>query len=595
MSVILRFYQYIFRYRLNFVIFLVLFAIGTLLQNIQPFLLREITTSVQDNGFIEALRLAVWLGAALIASTLIKSVAYFVSDKGMTRTSTDIQMEVMKHIHNLDFAFHTNKSSGKLISLMKRGDDAFYNFYDVLNREIFDLVLSFSLMVFAFSQLSLKYLIWSLAVVVISLLVSFPLLKKNLQKRKIFLKADDKVASRRTDNLLNFDTVKYFAKETFEQKKFAELLESCYHKTQDFFLTFRYFDLIIGNLSNIALAGTIVLAVMDLQSGAITFGDFVLISSFSATFFPQLMGLLFSLRVLIKNFSDLTEYFAILDEVPQVKDPAEPFPLSQSTGKISFKHVSFTYPAGSKVLEDFSLDIAPGESVAFVGYSGAGKTTIAKLLMRMYDPTQGFISVDDIPITNLKKETLRSFIGIVPQDPIMFNNTILYNLVYANPQADRSLIDKVTKQAKLNDFIDRLPSGLETMVGERGIKLSGGQRQRLAIARVLLAQPQIILFDEATSALDSESEKEIQAAFWNLAREGKQKRTSIIIAHRLSTIMRADRIIVLDKGTIAEQGTHRQLLNKGGIYQRLWKLQQDGFIGDGEYKTDDTIPANDEA
>jgi ATP-binding cassette subfamily B protein len=261
-----------------------------------------------------------------------------------------------------------------------------------------------------------------------------------------------------------------------------------------------------------------------------------------------------------------------------------PQQLIHPEGAITFKDVLFQYEKGGQVvLRDFNVDIKPGESIAFVGYSGAGKTTIAKLLMRMYDPTEGTVQLDGVDVRELRKAELRNLIGIVPQDPLLFNNTIYYNIAYARDGATRSEVMAAASAAKVDEFVKQLPKGYDTVVGERGIKLSGGQRQRLAIARILLEQPQVIILDEATSALDSASEQTIQAAFWELVRNPERPLTSIIIAHRLSTIMRADRIVVMDKGAIVEIGSHDELIkNEAGIYYKLWSLQRNGFIADGE-------------
>lgn len=282
-----------------------------------------------------------------------------------------------------------------------------------------------------------------------------------------------------------------------------------------------------------------------------------------------------------KRFSDLKTYFEVLDENVSVPDPLNPLPISNITGLVSFKSVSFAYHSQNPVFTDFSLSIKPGESVALVGLSGSGKTTLVKLLMRMYDIQSGEITIDDINIQKVSKTSLRNIIGIVPQDPLMFNHSLRYNVSYADQTASDEVVWESLKLAKLDQFVKSLPDGLETKVGERGIKLSGGQRQRLAIARVLLEKAKIIVLDEATSSLDSESEGVVQEAFWNLVKDPKEPRTSIIIAHRLSTVMRSDRIVVLDKGQIAEMGTHKELLKKKtGLYKHLWSLQQNGFLTD---------------
>ena len=582
------FYRYILRDKLNFFAFMTLFTIGVLLSNLQPFFVKWVTEFVQLNDYQKAFQTVLIFGGTLVAGNMVLSFAYFIGDKGMTQVSIDLQAAILKHLHDLDFAYHLNKSSGKLMSIMRRGDEAYFGFYHLINREIYSTLFVFLLMLGTFATLQSKYVLVGAGVTILSVLVSIFLVRINIKYRRRFSEIDDEVSGVRVDNLMNFDTVKYFAQEHYEQQRFQKLLGSWYGRLVDYFGTFRYFDIFVGNLALVSLATVMALSVLDVQSGALSFPNFLLVSSFSLFLFPRLINILFTIRELAKRYSDLEAYLALLDEKIEVKDPEHPMEIKQVRGGVVFDHVAFSYQNGEGVLEDFSLEIAPGESVALVGYSGAGKTTITKLLMRFFDPTAGRVLIDGVNITDMAKTYVRNLVGIVPQDPLMFNNTIEFNVRYARPLAETQEIDHVLQMAKLDEFVHKLPDGLKTIVGERGIKLSGGQRQRLAIARLLLEQPKIIVFDEATSSLDSESERAIQEAFWGIAKDPKNPRTSIIIAHRLSTIMRADRIVVIDKGRIVEMGTHQELIKKqSGIYHKLWKLQQDGFIGE-ELKKDST-------
>jgi len=578
------FYRFIFRYWKNFLIGIVLFIAADLLSNIQPFYVKWITQAVQENKTETVFSLLLQLGGLLILSSGIANIAYFISDKGMVKTSTDIAETVLKHIHDLDFSYHVNKSSGKLISLMKRGDDAFYAYYDILHRAVLETFVSFVLMSISFLALRPLYSLIVLVMTVAALLCSILLVKQNLKKRRAFTEIDDAVSAVRVDNLVNFDTVKYFAQEKYEQSRFHQMLKNWYKALQEYFFTFRFFDVILGNLSTVFMIALLMLALFDLRNGTIQLPDFLFLLSFSAALFPRIMHMLFHLRELVKKYPDLQQYFLLLDEPVLVLDPIEPKEIVAVQGEIVFEHVSFQYSASSlAVLDDFTLTIYPGEVIAFVGYSGAGKTTIAKLLMRMYDPTLGSISIDGVDLRAMKKSYLRSLIGVVPQDPLLFNNTVEYNIAYALPTASTEEIVWSAKQAQAHEFIEKLTKGYDAIVGERGIKLSGGQRQRLAIARVLLKQPHVVIFDEATAALDSESERAIQDAFWKMVRDPEKPKTSIVIAHRLSTIMSADRIVVLHQGKIQEIGTHDELIeNEQGIYHRLWLFQKNGFLGDEE-------------
>ena len=583
MKIFLRLYHFIWLHKWPFILGSIPMIIAMVLNNISPFFVKWLTENAQAQNFEQASFLILIFAVLLVTANFLENLGYFITDKNMVRTSNTIAHAVLTHIHDLDFAYHTNKSSGKLISLMKRGDDAFFAYYDIINRQLLNLSISFGMMIFAFTTLKATYLFSVAILVLLTALVATFLIKINIKKRQAFNEADDEVSSARVDNLVNFDTVKYFANEEFEQNRFAALLKTWNQRLQAYFFTFRYFDGLVGNLINLALVGIMYLALVDLSQGQISLPDFLLVSTFAMTLFPKMMHLLFSMRELAKKHTDLKTYLELLDEPIKVNDPEQAKALSKIDGEIEFKEVDFAYENKQAILRDFSLHIRAGEVVALVGFSGAGKSTVAKLLMRMYDPQQGEVLIDGVNLKELRRVELRKFIGVVPQDPLLFNNSVYFNIAYAKHQAKRQEVLAAAKAAQVDDFVRDLSAGYDTIVGERGIKLSGGQRQRLAIARVLLEKPKIIIMDEATSSLDSASEKIIQKAFWQMVRDPKDPKTSIIIAHRLSTIMQADRIVVLDQGKIAELGTHSQLIkNKGGIYQKLWSLQRNGFIGDGE-------------
>jgi ATP-binding cassette subfamily B protein len=338
-------------------------------------------------------------------------------------------------------------------------------------------------------------------------------------------------------------------------------------------MSFRIINLVVAGIGNLGLALVLLLGIKYLSTKTITMGDYILIISFITTFYYQFFELIYVLRDVAKQTVDMEKYFGILDEKEKVKDPKNAIILDKIKGEISFKEVNFNYPKNkNKAVKNINLIIKPGQSVAFVGHSGVGKTTLVKLLMRFYDPNSGEILLDGINIKKLKKSNLRSFMGVVPQEPVMFNKSIKYNIAYGIDDVNEESIKAAAKLANLDEFICSLSKKYETNVGERGVKLSGGQKQRLAIARMILKNPEIIIFDEATSQLDSESEKLIQDAFWKAA----ENKTTIIIAHRLSTIIKAEKIVVMEKGEIKEVGSHRKLLaDENSLYSKFWKLQSD--------------------
>jgi ATP-binding cassette subfamily B protein len=420
---------------------------------------------------------------------------------------------------------------------------------------------------------------------VLAIFLSWRVLRANLRTRAIFNRADDELSAVKVDNLINFDTVKYFAKEKYEQERLSKVLKRWYKTLLDYFFTFRLFDVLINNLATVFVLVIGVVAWFDLQNGVINVGEFLFVLTFTMSILPQMTFAMNVVRHLARKSDDLERYLGVLDETVTVPDPKpeQAQEVKQVPGEIVFEEVSFSYQKQLPLLKDFNLRIEPGEAVALVGFSGAGKTTVAKLLMRMYDVNRGKITIDGVDIRQMNKDYLRSLVGIVPQEPLMFNNSVYYNITYARPESKRGEVLAAASAAQTEAFIENLSDGYQTVVGERGIKLSGGQRQRLAIARVMLQRAGIVIFDEATSSLDSEAEKAVQKAFWTMVKDAGRPVTSIIIAHRLSTIMRADRIVVMDEGRIVEVGKHETLVKKKkGIYARLWALQQDGFLGDGE-------------
>lgn len=553
-----------------------LISLHALIDNLANIFYKYLIDGINSYPFKTIILILVGFIGMRLISILVHSLAFYVTDKFMFLAGRDLRVDVFTHLHNLDFSFHSTKRSGSLISAIKRGDGVYFGINHHFTREVLRIIVDFIFIVIAFSILSPDLVLIVIVSVTLSLFLTYKLVAKNIDKRTVFNKEEDNVSHLIVDNLINYDTVKYFAKEEWERNRLLSTYKSWMNALWDYANTFRLIDISIGLTTLVGSAATILLALSKTFNNELSVGDLVLIIALVTKFFPQLGRLIYQLREIAKNYIDVEKYVALLDHDIEVKEIENPISLKDIKGEIEFKNLDFSYKDREKVLSNINLKIQPGESVAFVGESGAGKTTLTKLLLRFYDPTNGQIKLDGVDIKSLAKSNLRSNIGIVPQDPILFNDTIDYNIAYGRDNVTEEDLYEAVEIANLNEFVDTLPLKFEALVGERGIKLSGGQKQRLAIARMFLANPPVLIFDEATSQLDSKSEKLIQEAFWRIAKD----KTTIIIAHRLSTVMKSDRIVVIDNGQISEEGTHKDLIEHKGVYSNLWNLQQGELLRD---------------
>lgn len=419
-----------------------------------------------------------------------------------------------------------------------------------------------------------KYNIW-FAIIIFTTLVAYIALTLIVTEwRMIFRRTmnnmDSKANTQAIDSLLNYETVKYFGNETWEAKRYDEHMKTW--ETAAIRNQLSLSSLNAGQSAIIAIGVTLLmfLAADGVIEGTMTLGDLVLINAFMLQLYMPLHFLGFVYREIKHSLADMERMFSLLSENKEIQDKPDAQTLNPDNATICFSHVNFSYEANRQILHDVSFNIPAGHNVAVVGHSGSGKSTLSRLLFRFYDVNNGGILINNQDIRDITQESLRAAIGIVPQDTVLFNDSIYYNIAYGNPTATQEEVFAAAKSAHIHEFIESLPEQYETVVGERGLKLSGGEKQRVAIARTILKNPEILIFDEATSALDSNSEKLIQAELKRIA----TNRTTLTIAHRLSTVADADQILVMDQGRIIERGNHQQLLSANGVYANMWALQQ---------------------
>ena len=546
-------------------------TIAFVLELLTPYFFKLFVDTLQKNDLDHLYKLIIIFIGIQFTSLIFSNIKYMLGDVVSVDTSIDIRTTVFKYVQDLDFAFHSNKSTGALISAFKRGDNAFWGLFERLNQRMWEIVIGFFVMGYFFIKIDPRFILIFAVSFLLTLVATKYLAGYNIKTREDFNEWEDKVSGIITDNLINYETVKLFAREKWELNRLKNTFKSWKRYLWKHFWTYRMIDMSVGSLVNVSIFLVLSFSLNLISTKEIGIGDFVLIVGYVNVFFPKLFDLIYGLREVSTNLADIKKYFELLDYQIDVRDPEKPVKIDHVYGEIDFNKVNFTYNGRSKnAINGINLKIDQGQSVALVGRSGSGKTTLTKLLMRFYDLDSGEITIDGVSIKDFTKSTLRSFVGVVPQEPILFNNTIAYNIGYGKDKPKLSEIKAASKLANIDEFIEGLKDKYNTEVGERGVKLSGGQKQRLAIARMVLSDPDIVVFDEATSHLDSESEKLIQDAFWK-ARRGK---TTIIIAHRLSTVMRADKIVVMEHGKIKEVGSHESLLkNKDSLYSHFWNLQ----------------------
>ncbi len=539
-----------------------------------PFLLKALVDGLDNPpelvGFHWLLILVLAYGGARFANTLFAELRDTLFGRVTERAMRIINLRVFQHVHSLDLEYHLNRQTGGLARDIERG----INGISFLMRFfIFNIAPTLLEITVVACILFINYGVTYSAVVIISVLIYGVFSFRATQWRTRFVRemnsADSNSNTRAVDSLLNYETVKYFNNEKFEASRFDESLATWEKARRNNRLSL--FALNGGQAAIIALSQTLMLAMATtgVRSGTMSLGDFVLINQFMLQLFIPLSFLGFVYREIKASLANIERLFGILDTPASIEEKPEDPCLSIHNGTIAFEQVCFSYRESQPVLRDLSFTVTGGQTVALVGASGAGKSTIVKLLFRFYDPEAGVIRIDGQAINAITPSSLRQSIAIVPQDCVLFNDSLRENIRYGRPTASDDEVEQAVNAAHLEQFVRQLPEGLDTTVGERGLKLSGGERQRVAIARAVLKDAPILIFDEATSSLDSQSEQAVLAAFRELA----GRHTALVIAHRLSTIVDADNIVVIDAGQVVESGTHEQLLALQGHYAGLWQAQ----------------------
>lgn len=435
------YYHFLWRYKWQFVVFVLTSSLSSIAYSIQPYFYKLFIDNVPDNNFrILFSILAGYIGVRIL-EMIFDNLTFFTGDLVVIPASRDARMTVFKKVQDLDFAYHTNKSTGSLISIFKRGDDAFFELNFTLHIRLLQIIVNFLLVLFFFFQINWQIGALILASFVINGILAKFLIKRNIEARRVFNKEEDKISAVIVDNLINYETVKLFAKENWEYSRLQKKFQSWSKTLWKFVNTFRTIDVSIGSVGNLGLFLILLLGLQKLSHLEITAGDYIMIIGFISSFYPQFFELVYQLRNLAKHQTDIKKYFSILDVDSLVKDPKNPISKAHVDGLVELKNVSFSYPENkSRALHNINLIVKPGESIAFVGHSGTGKTTLIKLLMRFFDPDKGTISIDNIDIKKFTKSQLRSFMGVVPQEPILFNHSICYNIAYG---ALQGLLQKI--------------------------------------------------------------------------------------------------------------------------------------------------------
>src|SRR6056300_1244811 len=517
------------------------------------------------------LALIISYGIARIAALGFGELRNAIFSKVAQNAITQLTLNTFKHLHSLSLQFHLGRQTGALSKFIDRGTKG-VNF--LLNYVLFNVIptiieifLVAGILAFIYG---LKYVFVTFITISLFIIVTFTVTQWRLQFRRRMNAADNAVSTKLIDSLLNFETVKYFNNEEHEYKRLDESLQEYEKESINNQYSLSYLNIAQTFVIMTGITIMLVMSAFDIRAGTLTIGGFVVINAYMLQLYQPLNFFGTVYREIRQSLTDMENLFTLWEEKPNLTD-SEMALQKTKEASIRFENVSFDYDARRTIIKNISFEVPNGKKVALVGPTGAGKSTISRLLFRFYDPKEGAVYVNNQNIKDISQQSLRKMIGVVPQDTVLFNDTIYYNISYGNPEATEEQVYEAAKSADIHNFVMNLPDGYQTIVGERGLKLSGGEKQRVAIARAILKNPSIFFFDEATSALDSTTEKEIQKNLQTIS----QNRTTLVIAHRLSTAADADEILVLEQGQITERGTHAELLSRNGKYAEMWDKQKD--------------------
>ena len=555
------------------------FMIGAKMANVSvPLLLKELIDTMNPKAGLDPNALVVVPAALLItygllrlSTSLFAELRELIFAKATEGASRSISLQVFRHLHALSLRFHLERQTGGMTRDIERGTRAVHS---LISYSLYSIVPTLIEVAMVLTLLAVKFDLWFAGITIIALVIyitfTVVVTEWRTQFRKQMNELDSNANSRAVDSLLNYETVKYFNNEEFEARRYDENLAR-YRKAA--LKSQKTLSLLNTGQQLVIATGLVAMlwrATQGVVDGRMTLGDLVMVNAFMIQLYIPLgfLGVLY--REIKQSLTDLDKMFNLMERDREVADVPGAQALRVDGASVTFRHVNFAYDPARPILHDISFEIPSGKTVAVVGPSGSGKSTLARLLFRFYDVQQGQILIAGQDIKQVTQASVRQAIGIVPQDTVLFNDTVEYNIAYGQPGASRAQVEEAAQSAHIHSFISATPKGYDTMVGERGLKLSGGEKQRVAIARTLLKNPPILIFDEATSALDSANERAIQAELQNVA----QNKTTLVIAHRLSTVVDAHEILVMEAGRILERGTHAALLAMNGRYAEMWALQQ---------------------